>query len=185
MCFVHFYLFIGLARPEIHCYTEVPPWLNEVIISSQTRQSLSDARCLLAQQCNTNTFIAYLQTARPPSPVTNCHKVQNPLPSSVCNYWTAALASVGILTEMQDGSRRPSCNLIFVNSDQSTVSPWWISRLLSNLRFLAQTVHKLWHFNRNPKWRPAAILNFWILLILIILPRSHGGSLGSFQIWGS
>jgi len=46
--------------------------------------------------------------------------------------------------------------------------PSWISSPVPNLKCLAQAVQKLWAPNRNPRWRPAAILDFDFLSILII-----------------
>jgi len=47
------------------------------------------------------------------------------------------------------------------SSSRSKVIASWISSPVPNLKCLAQAVQKLWPRNRNPRWRPAAILDFY------------------------
>jgi len=56
--------------------------------------------------------------------------------------------------------RRPCWILIFVNFGNFATFPPWISSPMPNLKCLAQAVQKIWHLNRNPRWRPAAISDF-------------------------
>jgi len=51
----------------------------------------------------------------------------------------------------QDGGRRPSWILIFLNFGYSAMFPSWISSPVSNLKCLAQAVRKLRPLNRNPR----------------------------------
>jgi len=48
----------------------------------------------------------------------------------------------------------------FVNFGNFVMFPPWISSPVPNLKCLAQAVQKLWPLNRNPRWRPAATLDF-------------------------
>jgi len=89
---------------------------------------------------------------------------------AMCKIWSVYLKpfkSYGFWTEIQAGGRRPSWILIFVIFGSSAMFRLWISSHVPNLKRLARAVRKLWALNRNPRWRPAAILFLCIGLLIV------------------
>jgi len=77
----------------------------------------------------------------------------------LCQFWSFApkpFKRYGLSSWLQNWGRWP----IFVNFHHLSLFGLSISRLVLNLKCHAHTVQNLWVCNRNPKWRPAAILDF-------------------------